>query len=48
MHCMFLLFIRPVFQLVYLSYEVEKKVTLFCIISILALLTHMDIMTELA
>ena len=36
---MFLLLIRPVFKFVYLSIDVEK-VTLFCIISILVLLTH--------
>ena len=37
---MFLLLIGPVFKLVYLSSDVEKKVTLFCIISILVLLIH--------
>ena len=34
-HYMFLLLIGPVFKLVYLGSEVEKKVTLFCIISII-------------
>ena len=38
---MFLLLMGFVFQLVYLSSKVEQKVTLFCIISILVLLTHM-------
>ena len=40
-HYIFLLLVGPVFKLVYLRSEVEKKVTLFCIISILGLLTHM-------
>ena len=40
-HYMFLLLIGPVFKLVYLSSDVEKKVTLFCIIFILVLLAHM-------
>ena len=40
-HYMFLLLIGSVFKLVYLSSNVEKKVTLSCIISILVLLTHM-------
>ena len=40
-HYMFLLLIGPVFKLVYLGSNVEKKVTHFCIISILVLLTHM-------
>ena len=42
MHHMFLLYIQPVFKMVFLSPEVEKYVTLFCIVSILALLTHMS------
>ena len=36
-HYIFLLLFGPVLKLVYISSEVEKKVTLFCIISILAL-----------
>ena len=40
-HYMFLLLIGSVFKLVYLSSNVEKKVTISCIISILVLLTHM-------
>ena len=40
LHYMFLLLIGPVFKLVYLGSNVEKKVTCFCIISILVLLTH--------
>ena len=40
-HYIFLLLFGPVLKLAYLSSEVEKKVTLFCIISILVLLTHM-------
>ena len=43
-HYILLLLIGPVFKLVYLSSEVEKKVTHFCIISILVLLTHMYIL----
>ncbi len=35
------MFDRIVFFWLYLGCEVEKKVTLFCIISILVLLTHM-------
>ena len=35
-----LLLIQPVFKLVYLGSEVEIKVTLFCIIFLLVLLTH--------
>ena len=38
---MFLLLIGPVFELVYLSSDIEKKVTLSCTITILVLLTHM-------
>ena len=42
-HFMFLLLNGSVFKLLYLSSEVEKKVTHFCIISILVLLTHMQL-----
>ena len=42
-HYIFLLLFGPVLKLVYLSSKVEKKVTLFCKISILVLLTHMFI-----
>ena len=41
-HYIYLLLFEPVLKFVYLSSEVEKKVTLFCIISILVLLTHMS------
>ena len=40
---MCLLFIGSIFKLVYSSSEVEKKVTLFCIIYKLVLLTHIYI-----
>ena len=40
-HYIVLFLIWTVIKLVYLSSEVEKNVTLFCIISILVLLTHM-------
>ena len=40
-HSNVLLLIVSVFKLVYLGSKVEKKVTLFCIISILVLWTHM-------
>ena len=43
-HYIFLLLFGPVLKLVYLGYKVEKKVTLFCIISVLVLLTHMYIL----
>ena len=39
-HYIVLLLVILVFELVYLDSEVEEKVTLFCIISILVLLTH--------
>ena len=41
-HYMFLILIGPIFKLVYLGSDVEEKVTLFCIISILVLLTHIE------
>ena len=41
MHYNVLLLIVSEFELVYLGSEVEKKVTLFCTIFILVLLTHM-------
>ena len=37
---MFLLLIVPVFKFVYYTFEIEKKGTLFSILSILVLLTH--------
>ena len=40
-HYIFLLLIWTVFKLVYSNCKVEKNVTLFCLISILVLLTHM-------
>ena len=40
-HYIFLLLILAVFKLVFLSFKVDKKVILCCIISILVLMTHM-------
>ena len=42
-HYIFSLLFGPILKLVYFSSEVEKKVTLFCIIYILVLLTHICI-----
>ena len=43
MHYIISLLIKPLLKVVYLWSEVEKKVTLFRIISILGLLTHIYI-----
>ena len=40
-HYVIVLLIKIFVNLVYLSFEAEQNVTIFCIISILVLLTHM-------
>ena len=39
---MTLLLIRPVLKMVYLGSDIEKKMTTFCLIFILVLLSHID------
>ena len=46
MHYIISLLIKPLLKVVYLWSEVEKKVTLFRIISILGLLTHMYFLVQ--
>ena len=46
-HYIFLLLIWTVFKFVYLNSKVEKNVTLFCIISILVLMTHIVLSSSL-